>query len=407
MILQTVTPDVIQQYPSRTGTITGKTYEKVPTQIYYEDNIAKCGSEIGDARTPIRFFKLRLDPESVSGSDLGKRFPQHQAAASMSMPEATKATEDYLRWLLQHAIAILTLQLGESVVNTTPKFFVNTVPAIWSDAAKWITRLCAKNAGFGDEPMIVNEPEAAVFYGLSTIVPQELVVGDKFVVIDAGGGTIDLISYMIETLDTNIKVREVVRGAGKVAGGVYVDELFSEYLTKRFSKCRSWAPEVLEFAREHFELRTKVDFDGQEDDYLVPVPGLFENAHMGVKRGQVRIPCQDMKDIFEPVIAEIIDVLEDQMAEMDGVPRAVLLVGGFGQSPYLLARIRAVLDPSIKILLPAHARTAVCRGAAMKGVADVMQNLSKIAIGSRIARKSYGLSISTSFEARKHLAHKK
>lgn len=196
----------------------------------------------------------------------------------MPIEQATKATTDYLRWLREHAENMLALQLGQNVVKTTPKTYVITVPAIWSDAAQYLTRLCATNAGFGEEPIIVTEPEAAVFYGLSTIVPQELFVGDKFVVIDAGGGTVDLISYMIESLEPNVKVREVVRGAGKVAGGVYVDDLFTEFLSRRFSGCKGWNSDVADFAREHFELRTKVDFDGEEDYYLIPVPGLFENT---------------------------------------------------------------------------------------------------------------------------------
>lgn len=128
---------------------------------------------------------------------------------------------------------------------------------------------------------------------------------------------------------------------------------------------------------------------------------------MGVRRGQVRIPVQDMKNIFEPVITEILDVLADQLAAMDELPRAVLVVEGFGQSPYLMARLKEYLHPSIKILLPAHARTAVCRGAAMKGASDVAGNRAKIAIGSRVARKSYGIGVSKVFVPGLHMASKK
>jgi len=70
------------------------------------------------------------------------------------------------------------------------------VPAVWSDAAKDATLTAAKLAGMGPELMMISEPEAAAVYTLQAIQPNYLKVGDNFVVVDAGGGTVDLISYV-------------------------------------------------------------------------------------------------------------------------------------------------------------------------------------------------------------------
>lgn len=39
--------------------------------------------------------------------------------------------------------------------------------------------------------------------------------GDAFVVCDAGGGTVDLISYAVEQVVPNLKVKELVPGTGE------------------------------------------------------------------------------------------------------------------------------------------------------------------------------------------------
>ena len=42
-----------------------------------------------------------------------------------------------------------------------------------------------------------------------------LKIGDAFVLCDAGGGTVDLISYEITKLDPTLELRELVPGTGK------------------------------------------------------------------------------------------------------------------------------------------------------------------------------------------------
>jgi len=40
--------------------------------------------------------------------------------------------------------------------------------------------------------------------------------GDAFVVCDAGGGTVDLISYEVVALHPNLQLKELVPGSGKL-----------------------------------------------------------------------------------------------------------------------------------------------------------------------------------------------
>jgi molecular chaperone DnaK (HSP70) len=69
-------------------------------------------------------------------------------------------TKIYLTFLYQHFMKILERQLSASVVQSTPIYFVLTVPAIWSNAAKQKTQKAAEQAGFkGRKKMyLVSEP---------------------------------------------------------------------------------------------------------------------------------------------------------------------------------------------------------------------------------------------------------
>ena len=54
---------------------------------------------------------------------------------------------------------------------------------------------------------------------------------------------------------------------------------------------------------------------------------------------------EQVKEIFEPVIKEILDLIDKQIKATNVMAdvKAVLLVGGFGQNAYLRDRIRAAV----------------------------------------------------------------
>jgi molecular chaperone DnaK (HSP70) len=69
--------------------------------------------------------------------------------------------------------------------------YIITVPAIWSDMAKNLTRKAASRAGFPDDKItLITEPEAAALYCATNSLEVDLYDGDRFLVCDAGGGTV-------------------------------------------------------------------------------------------------------------------------------------------------------------------------------------------------------------------------
>lgn len=110
--------------------------------------------------------------------------------SSEDVTSPTKLATDYLTALRDHAEYMLQTFLTEMALKRTPREYVISVPAVWTDMARHLTTTCAVNAGMGPAGKlhIVSEPEAAAMYAFKEMNSCGLDEGDTFVVCDAGGG---------------------------------------------------------------------------------------------------------------------------------------------------------------------------------------------------------------------------
>lgn len=70
-----------------------------------------------------------------------------------------------------------------------------------------------------------------------------------------------------------------------------------------------------------------------------------------MRRGRLRLIGSDVGKIFEPVVKEVISLVKGQIAATKADVKAVLMVGGFGQSVFLRDSIRsAVADQGIEVM---------------------------------------------------------
>lgn len=109
------------------------------------------------------------------------------------------------------------------------------------------------------------------------------------------------------------------------------------------------------------------------------------------------ITPSQMKAIFDPVINQVIFLVKGQIIATETNIKAVLLVGGFGQSFYLKERLGSFLGPSIEIRQPPNSWTAVVRGAVMMGAES-----EEVQLQSRVARKHYGIELEREYNASLH-----
>lgn len=84
-------------------------------------------------------------------------------------------------------------------------------------------------------------------------LPQgSLAPGDTFVLVDAGGGTTDLISYTIKSLEP-FEITEAAAGSGDCCGGVFLDNAFRDLITSKLSGVEDWDEHVLVTAMSSFQ----------------------------------------------------------------------------------------------------------------------------------------------------------
>jgi molecular chaperone DnaK (HSP70) len=423
--------DIIKTWPGGNGI----TSDKVPTELAYDlrDVTAehvddakiqasiKWGFQFKPEESRLRCVKLFLD----RNQKLPHFVSPLETAAQLRKCNRTvmDAVSDYLTKIYQHTMETLTRRYGESFMNSTEVDFILTVPAVWSDAAKNATLQAAERAGMGSrhELKLISEPEAAAVYTLKTIQPSGLKMGDNFIVCDAGGGTVDLIAYKV-TQVSPLRVEESAVGTGGLCGSAFLNYRFEDHVKERigeerYNTMREKKPKTWMMGLRYFEEFVKRNFNEEEHSEVnVPFPGLPDDEEAGLESGFLVMTAEQVKSIFEPVIKQVIELVEgqvDAIKEKNGRVSGIILVGGFGQSNYLYTRLKQHFNSappppyserptheigssqSVEVLQPLHAWTAVVRGAVLRGIEGSL-------VEKRRSRWHYGTSYATVFDEAVH-----
>jgi hypothetical protein len=167
-----------------------------------------------------------------------------------------------------------------------------------------------------------------------------LQLGDVFVICDAGGGTVDLISYEVESISPRLQLKEVVPGSGGMAGSLGLNKRFEEAVKNligeeeffRIKKLKAWFRAMTQFDRE-----IKPAFRGNaSEEYFVnfPLADLEDDRANGLEANCWKMTGfvslfvyevystanfgdrKDIKDIFAPLITDIIRLIGEQVNEV-------------------------------------------------------------------------------------------
>ncbi|EDN09118.1 Hsp70 family chaperone [Histoplasma capsulatum] len=222
----------------------------------------KWGFQIKHGQERHIWFKLDLDPDN---SRVGKLTQLSRTLKDLfvSPPEYQRTTEDivaaYLTGLRRHAVAHLEKLYGSAVMKDCQLDWIITVPAVWSDLAKKKTRTAAMRAGMGDTTSLqmTSEPEAAAVYALKALDPHHIKVGESVVICDAGGGTVDLITYKMKSVDYPYEVEETAIGGGSQCGSTFLNRKFEEVLMRKLNN-KPISKNAKAMAMSHFEKEVSV-----------------------------------------------------------------------------------------------------------------------------------------------------
>lgn len=210
----------------------GTTHEeaKTPTRLYYEfeGDAPLWGFEVPAHLDAIEWFKLLLLRDEDMWDSL--RASDHIMRARRMLRESRKTAQDcvadYLRALWEHTISEILKVRKKYLIEALQFHVVLTVPAIWKDYARTSMTEAARKAGIleprraGETTLtFAPEPEAAA---LSSLIERmgRLDDDDVYLICDAGGGTVDVITYKIGNT-MPLRLHEAVEGAGELLEFTY------------------------------------------------------------------------------------------------------------------------------------------------------------------------------------------
>lgn len=365
--------------------------------------------------------KSNLRREMTLKDDQGNRMPAIQVFAAA------------IQFLKDHLLKRLADRIKE--INPTDIHWVLTVPAIWQDSAKQFMQEAAVKAGIPrDQLDIALEPEAAAIYCKELTVakakeqgnqPQlkTFDVGAQFMVLDLGGGTMDITAHEVQRDST---LRELCPPSGGPWGGTLVDKhifnhfetLFTRRVFEDFKKeCKA---EDLDLQRT-IELKKRKCKSSGDEKVIISVSSALYDIHrdytgekfeqwlcksvyaLSIKkrREKLQIEGRIIQECFNESITNLIEHVKNLLRkpQLRNV-KTIMLVGGFSESDILKSYVKSAFQGRLAVVVPEQAEIAVVKGAVMYG-----HNTSSIS--SRILPCTYGISTAVPFEENKHPESKK
>lgn len=353
-----------------------------------------------------------------------------------------------LRFFREHALKEVKDQ-SSSVLEGNEVRWVITVPAVWRQPAKQFMREAAYLAGLvtpdcPEQLLIALEPEAASIYCRKLRLHQvidlsqrpmtngldldgsrpfdssfrqareqlrrarhsrtflvesgtgelwsEMQTGDRYMVADCGGGTVDLTVHQIEQPQGTLK--ELYKASGGPYGAVGVDLAFEAMLCQIFGSdfiesFKAKRPAAWVDLMIAFEARKRTAAPGRANclNILLPFSFIdFYRSHRGQSvetalrksnmnfikwssQGMLKLSAEAINELFQPTINNIIKHIEDlmQKEEVKGV-RFLFLVGGFAESPMLQRAAQNALGQKCRIIIPHDVGLTILKGAVLFGL---------------------------------------
>ncbi|CAC5400644.1 unnamed protein product [Mytilus coruscus] len=260
------------------------------------------------------------------------------------------------------------------------------------------------------------EPEAASVY--CKHIPNELKVADgqttidalsagtKYLILDAGGGTIDI---TVQEVQADESIKQLYMANGGDWGGTKVDLAFENFLEEFAGK-----PALQKFREDdkgghldlqrEFEIKKRTIKSDQKGKLTIRVPVSLREAHKKVSgrdlqsnnlakldKDKLRLESSAAKDMF----ADPCDYIVSHLQKIFDDPKVkgtdtILMVGGFSESLILQDAVKKAF-PSKIVIIPPEAGLAVLKGAVQFGFEPKV-------ISTRVCKVTYGIASSILFD---------
>ncbi|KIY64371.1 hypothetical protein CYLTODRAFT_438236 [Cylindrobasidium torrendii FP15055 ss-10] len=384
---------------------------KIPSIIYYNanGNVQAVGAEAMDEAfleraedegyAKVEWFKLHLRPKELATHISDKDLP--------SLPAGKRPIDvfaDFLQYLFdctRKFIVEMTYD-GESYWKSVQDNidFVLTHPNGWEGCQQALMPKAAAKAGLVDKEsaqaqvQFVTEGEASLHYCIAggTLNAIEN-MGGGIIIVDAGGGTIDLSAYQKTGggADGGWSFQEIAPVQCHLQGSIFVTRRAREYLKGRLSGTRF--VEDVQHISECFDATTKLGFRDRSSPYYIRFGGRRDiDKTADIRNGQMKLNGDVVAGFFQPSINAILQAIKTLRRVARMPVKTVLIVGGFAASDWLFSRVREGLgSDGLMVFRPdGHLNKAVADGA-------VLYYLDHI-VTKRAAKFSYGIESTAHYE---------
>jgi molecular chaperone DnaK (HSP70) len=398
-------------------------------QRYHQElmkHIHTRGLSPAEKFTSMQFFRgYKMTLKDLDGSD---SFDSIMASAANGDQQPLLTLVFLSLWFLKnHALDRIRktgLLENEDVASSAIQWVV-TIPAIWNDFAKAFMRKAAVIAGLIDcedssDLILALEPECAAIAchlkSSSSLGGHLLREGVRFLVVDCGGGTIDLAGCEVNSL-VPFQMSVIQSPQGCEGGGENVNQAFKWLLNnllkdtfnneatmplafhnimkdferlkcslqlssnKRDSvKCMINLREILD---DPSELEGLIqDFNNSQRECGINLPIGLEN-----RNGYLILEREALEFLFQPTLVSIQQEITKSLKLMPSLD-FILLVGGFGSSDPVFHTINEHFGAEVSIYSPPIIPTpqaAILKGAVLYGFQP-----SSVVL-SRVAHHTYGI----------------
>ncbi|XP_065885786.1 heat shock 70 kDa protein 12A-like isoform X2 [Dysidea avara] len=306
-----------------------------------------------------------------------------------------------------------TLWLDKQVENPARDIqWIVTVPAIWSDAAKEVMRKAAVKVGLPKESMVfAYEPEAAALFSrLDFLRDEENYSEASYLVVDCGGGTVDIAAHKMTKQHGHIYIDELSPPEGGNCGGFAVNDQFenlildilkvpmeqfkqlkincsvqwTKLMNERFETSKLMLDPDVSSTTITLEFHTKIckeitRLTGKSMEELVENYN-DENIEWDEDESGFVLHGPAIHRIFQPVLDKVCKLIKKVLekpscAQID----IILLVGGFAESALLFKKVQDSFS-AINIYKSSDPKFCVVKGAILCGqhenlVKPVLENM--------------------------------
>ncbi|MCM3882809.1 hypothetical protein [Frankia sp. R82] len=385
-------------------------------------------------------------PQAGSGSGPGGR-PGSGPGSTPSQAEGGRnetgrSTEHLIAAYLRELHTVARQHILRAGYGDLPISWYLSVPAIWSDFDRQVMRRAAMAAGLPADPYrlsIVLEPEAAALYCMASEaraggfgpagpvgVPGPAQVaglgtprhrpGSRFVIVDCGGGTTDLVPLTMRSDGTFDQIGVATgdtSGANRVTRQFTVSVLAERlgrptllHLVKAEPKAVNELMRAWEKARDVFDPAQRTPLRIELSMRLwKALPGSARAQLAATQNGEneaILLSAAQTRALLDTSVDPICALVDEQLhriAEQASTrgpgdpdePTAVCLVGGFANSRYLQQRLATVVEGRARLFVPPRPENAVLFGAVQYG-----NNPARIR--SRTAARTYGYGLLDAFD---------